>query len=107
MFAVKIIFLIIYLFFLVKIILKKESTYMPFWILPLFMFAWKGFSLLYLEQGVYATELYRKTYPIGTEYVFIILMTIFFAAAIASVKIFDNALYTDGKETLVVSALVV
>lgn len=101
MFAVKIIFLIIYLFFLVKIILKKESTYMPFWILPLFMFAWKGFSLLYLEQGVYATELYRKTYPIGTEYVFIILMTIFFAAAIASVKIFDNALYTDGKETLV------
>ena len=39
MFAVKIIFLIIYLFFLVKIILKKESTYMPFWILPLFMFA--------------------------------------------------------------------
>ena len=54
MLYVKYIVFAVYMLILVKMIIKKEPTYLAYWFLPLFMFAWKILSLVYLETGVYA-----------------------------------------------------
>lgn len=84
MLYVKYIIFAVCMLILVKIIIKKEPTYLAYWFLPLFMFAWKMLSLVYLETGVYAVELYRQTYQTGADYVFLLLMSVFFAVGIAS-----------------------
>ncbi len=68
------------------------------------MFVWKSLSLLYLEQGVYATELYRETYPLGTEYVFLALMTIFFASSMFFIKTLDASAEIDSQNMMISSS---
>lgn len=65
---------------------RKNAYYFFCILLPYVMFVWKALSLIYLETGVYATELGRTTSRVYSDYIFLAEMLVFWLVLTGSIR---------------------